>query len=84
MSETHQPSLARTLLTIHKVISRGLEVTKSRSRSFAQEGFEASLRSGFIRYARTFVNLTHAHHDTEDVLISPTPKRRCLTRPSAC
>ena len=66
------PSVARTLATIHKVITRGLEVTGSHSQSFAEEGLsDASLRSGFISYARTFVNLTHAHHDTEDVLIFP-------------
>jgi hemerythrin-like domain-containing protein len=65
------PSIARTLATIHKVITRGLEVTSSRSQSFAEAGFDPSLRAGFISYARTFVNLTHAHHDTEDVLIFP-------------
>lgn len=64
-------SMARTLATIHKVITRGLEVTRSHSQSFAEQGFDPSLRSGFISYARTFVSLTHAHHDTEDVLIFP-------------
>jgi hemerythrin-like domain-containing protein len=63
--------MAATLATIHRVITRGLEVTRSHSRSFAEEGLEASLRPGFISYARTLVNLTHAHHDTEDVLIFP-------------
>ena len=71
MSGASQSSMAKTLATIHKVITRGLEVTRSRSQSFAEEGFDQSLRAGFISYARTFVNLTHAHHDTEEVLIFP-------------
>jgi hemerythrin-like domain-containing protein len=71
------PSMARTLATIHKVITRGLEVTRSRSQSFAEQGLpDEALRSGFISYARTFVNLTHAHHDTEDVLIFPYAREK--------
>jgi hemerythrin-like domain-containing protein len=63
--------MAKTLATVHKVITRGLEVTRTQSQSFAEEGFDPSVQSGFISYARTFVNFTHAHHDTEDVLIFP-------------
>ena len=71
------PGMARTLATIHKVITRGLEVTRSRSQSFAEQGLpDEALRSGFISYAQTFVNLTHAHHDTEDVLIFPYAQER--------
>jgi hemerythrin-like domain-containing protein len=65
-------SMAQTLRTVHKVITRGVEVTKSRSQSFAEQGLpDEALLSGFISYARTFVNLTHAHHDGEEVLIFP-------------
>jgi len=69
--------MAKTLATIHKVITRGLEVTRRHSRSYAEQGLpDEALRSGFISYARTFVNLTHAHHDTEDVLIFPYARER--------
>jgi len=64
--------MAKTLATIHKVITRGVEVTRSRSQSFAEQGLpDEALWSGFVSYARTFVNLTHAHHDGEEVLIFP-------------
>jgi hemerythrin-like domain-containing protein len=64
--------MAKTLATVHKVITRGVEVTRSRSQSFAEQGLpDEALWSGFISYARTFVNLTHAHHDGEEVLIFP-------------
>ena len=65
-------SMAKTLATIHKVITRGVEVTRSHSQSFAEQGLpDEALWSGFVSYARTFVNLTHAHHDGEEVLIFP-------------
>jgi hemerythrin-like domain-containing protein len=64
--------MARTLATVHKVITRGIEVTRSRSQSFAEQGLpDEALWSGFVSYARTLVNLTHAHHDGEEVLIFP-------------
>ncbi len=75
MSETH--SMARTLATVHKVITRGVEVTRSRSQSFAEQGLpDEALWAGFVSYARTFVNLTHAHHDGEEVLIFPFGQER--------
>ena len=73
--------MARTLATIHKVITRGLEITRSRSQSFADEGVDLSLRAGFISYARTFVSLTHAHHDTEDALIFPYAQEKMPETP---
>ena len=70
-------SMAKTLATVHKVITRGVEVTRSRSQSFAEQGLpDEALWSGFISYARTFVNLTHAHHDGEEVLIFPYAKEK--------
>jgi len=64
--------MAKTLATVHKVITRGVEVTRRHSQSYAERGLpDEALWSGFISYARTFVNLTHAHHDGEEVLIFP-------------
>ena len=70
-------SMAKTLRTVHKVITRGVEVTRSHSHSYAEQGLpDEALWSGFISYARTFVNLTHAHHDGEEVLIFPFAQER--------
>ena len=70
-------SMAKTLRTVHKVITRGVEVTRSHSHSYAEQGLpDKALWSGFISYARTFVNLTHAHHDGEEVLIFPFAQER--------
>jgi hemerythrin-like domain-containing protein len=72
MSGTNESSLAKSLITIHKVITRGLEVAKGRSQSFADEGSaDVSPRSGFVSYLRAFVSVTHAHHLTEDELFFP-------------
>jgi hemerythrin-like domain-containing protein len=72
MLESHESSLRNGLITIHAVITRALEVTKTRSQSFAQQGLsDASLRSGFVSYVGTFVSVTNAHHLTEDELLFP-------------
>jgi hemerythrin-like domain-containing protein len=72
MSSSDQPSLARQLIIIHAAITRALEVAISRSRSFAQQGLpDASVRSGFISYLRSFVSVLNAHHLTEDEVIFP-------------
>jgi hemerythrin-like domain-containing protein len=72
MSGTNEPSLANSLITIHKVITRAIEVTKDRSQSFVQHGLsDVSLRSGFVSYLRAFVSVTHAHHLTEDEVFFP-------------
>jgi len=69
--------MAKTLRTVHKVITRGVEVTRSHSHSYAEQGLpDEALWSGFISYARTFVNLTHAHHDGEELLIFPFGQER--------
>jgi len=72
MAETHESPLRKLLMTIHAVITRAVEVTKTHSQSMVQDGPpDASLRSGFVSYVRTFVSVTHAHHLTEDELLFP-------------
>jgi hemerythrin-like domain-containing protein len=72
MSEDHESSFSRALITIHAVITRALKVTKTHSQSFVQhDSSDASLRLGFVSYVRTFVSVTHAHHLTEDELLFP-------------
>jgi len=82
MSGTDEPGLAKSLITIHKVVTRGIEVTKGHSKSFADEGLsDASLRSGFVSYVRVFVSITHAHHLTEDEVIFPYFRERIREAP---
>jgi hemerythrin-like domain-containing protein len=72
MLETHESPLRKLLMTIHAVITRAVEVIKTHSQSMVQDGPpDASLRSGFVSYVRTFVSVTHAHHLTEDELLFP-------------
>jgi hemerythrin-like domain-containing protein len=77
MSGTDDPGLANGLITIHKVITRGIEVTKGHSQSFVREGLsDVALRAGFVSYVRVFVSVTHAHHLTEDEVIFPYFRER--------
>jgi hemerythrin-like domain-containing protein len=72
MTETHESPLRKSLMTIHAVITRAVEVTRTHSQSMVQDNPpDASLRSGFVTYVRTFVSVTHSHHLTEDELLFP-------------
>lgn len=72
MSETQQSSFAASLVLIHKVFTRALNVILEYELSFAQQGFpDAVTQKGFINYVQSFVSLLHAHHTAEDELIFP-------------
>lgn len=67
-----QPNVARGLLHIHHIITRGLEVSLAKSREFSEHGFpDASMRTGFANYVRAFASVLRAHHMTEDELAFP-------------
>jgi hypothetical protein len=72
MSERTTPNLAEDLLCIHEIITRGLNVSIERGRSFAQRGYpDASTRKGFIAYVGSLISVLHAHHLTESDLFFP-------------
>jgi hypothetical protein len=72
MAERTTPNIAEDLLCIHAIITRGLNVSIEKGRSFAQGGYpDASTREGFIAYVGTLVSVLHAHHLTESDLFFP-------------
>jgi hypothetical protein len=72
MGERTTPNTAEDLLCIHAIITRGLNVSIEKGRSFAQRGYpDTSAREGFIAYVRTLVSVLHAHHLTESDLFFP-------------
>jgi hemerythrin-like domain-containing protein len=72
MAETRAPNVALDLLSIHSIITRGLNVATEKSQVFVRAGFpDAPTREGFIDYARSFVSVLHAHHLTEEELVFP-------------
>jgi hemerythrin-like domain-containing protein len=72
MSELNKPNVGADLARIHRVITRGLNVSIERSQSFAQEGYpDEAAREGFVSYVRAFVSVLHSHHLTEDDVAFP-------------
>ena len=72
MPDAKAPNVAVGFLRIHSIITRGLNVATEKSQPFAQAGFpDASMREGFICYARGFVSVLPAHHLTENELVFP-------------
>lgn len=72
MAERTMPNIAEDLLCIHAIITRGLNVSIEKGRSFAQAGYpDASTREGFTAYVGTLVSVLHAHHLTESDLFFP-------------
>jgi hemerythrin-like domain-containing protein len=72
MSGQSEANVALSLITIHKVITRGLVVCREKSREFIQDGFpdETSI-DGFQNYIKAFVSVLHSHHMLEDELVFP-------------
>jgi hemerythrin-like domain-containing protein len=66
------PNLALDLQRIHRVISRGLEVSVQEGKIFATNGFpDSSTRRGFLDYVKSLVTILDAHHNSEDELAFP-------------
>jgi hemerythrin-like domain-containing protein len=72
MSKQPKPNVAESLFTIHKVISRALNVSIEQAQVFSQSGFpDETMRLGFFNYIRALVSVLHAHHLIEDDLAFP-------------
>ncbi len=72
MSNQNSPNVIVGMLSIHTVITRGLEVGAERSGALAQpRSSDVSSSEGFIRYLRCLISLLNAHHQTEDTLAFP-------------
>jgi hypothetical protein len=71
-SNLSSPNLALSLFTIHKIVTRGLQVSIERAQDFLEAGFPDDLtREGFVNYVKTFVFVVHSHHLTETELAFP-------------
>lgn len=67
-----QPNVGASLLMIHHIITRGLNVVTEQSARLSQSGFaDSSLKEGFANYTRTLMSVLRAHHLTEDELVFP-------------
>ncbi len=72
MSAQGSPNLIEGMLSIHAVITRGLEVAVERSSAFAREQTPgAAGREGLVSYLRCLLSLLIVHHETEDLLAFP-------------
>ena len=70
-SETRQqarPNVGATLLVVHSIITRGLEVARDSAES--QEGAPpGDARQGYADYLHSLASSLHGHHLTEDDLV---------------
>jgi hemerythrin-like domain-containing protein len=72
MVEAGKPNVGADLLRIHRVITRGLEVSAQRCTEFAQAGFSsAAIREGYQVYLRAMAGVLDAHHLSEDEVMFP-------------
>jgi hemerythrin-like domain-containing protein len=72
MSPSQQLPFYHSLLRIHAVISRGLEVTSTHSLEFAEKGFaDENIQIGFYRYVYSLLIVLETHHQTEEVVAFP-------------
>jgi hemerythrin-like domain-containing protein len=70
--ENKKPSLAQDLARIHRVITRGLDVSVKRGEVFIHEGFpDDVIKKGYTEYVQSLVTVLDAHHTTEDELAFP-------------
>lgn len=72
-----QLAFYNSLLRIHAVITRGIEVTHSHSLIFAENGFpDQNTKVGFYRYIHSLTVVLEAHHQTEDEIAFPYFQQR--------
>jgi hemerythrin-like domain-containing protein len=72
MSAQNTPNLIMGMLSIHAVITRGLEVAVERSAGFAREEKpDRAGREGLVSYLQCLLSLLVVHHETEDLLAFP-------------
>jgi hemerythrin-like domain-containing protein len=77
MPDQEPDSLAKGLLRIHMVISRGVEVARGRSHAYASgEAAEPPVVAGFADYLRALVSVLRGHHTAEDDITFPALRDR--------
>ena len=72
MKEAISQSVSNSLIRIHKVITRGLEVSLQHTDTFINQGFpNETTKQGFMIYIQTLASVIHGHHLAEDDLAFP-------------
>jgi hemerythrin-like domain-containing protein len=82
MTEAYQANIGCSLILVHKVVTRGLQVTIERSGAYEKAGFaDPSVRDGFIVYVQSLATFLDAHHRVEDEIAFPYFKERLPKAP---
>jgi hemerythrin-like domain-containing protein len=69
MNKQDQPNVAKDLLRIHAVITRGIEVSTKNCQELL--GKKESVPAGFLDFVQACSVVLKAHHETEDELVFP-------------
>jgi hypothetical protein len=84
MTQAAAPNLATSLIVIHQVITRGLEVSCANAEAFAARGLpDGATQQGFLNYARALCAVVHGHHLAEDDVAFPALRERLPGAPYA-
>jgi len=82
MVEVTKPNVGADMLRIHRVITRGLDVSIQRGADFTREGFpSAAIQEGFLVYIRAMSGVLNAHHLGEDETAFPYFREKLLDAP---
>jgi hemerythrin-like domain-containing protein len=72
MAELIHENIGESLVRVHLVITRGLNVAAERAGAFAQTGFpDVVAESGFVKFLQSLVAVLDGHHLSEDELAFP-------------
>jgi len=77
MTQSSGPDVAADLVRIHRVITRGLEVSIRHSRA----PLEAATAAGFVAYVQTLAWVLHGHHVGEDQAAFPYLRQKQIDAP---
>lgn len=82
MSEMREPNIAKDLVRIHKVVTRGLNVSIERGQTFLRDGYpDAATREGYMRYIQGLAGVLEGHHLSEDEVAFPFFREKRLKAP---
>ena len=71
------PNIGVDLQRIHRVITRGLDVSRQNCQAFIEGGYpDDTTRDGFWKYCHGLEAITHAHHLAEDEIFFPYLRQR--------
>lgn len=77
-----EDQVAQGLVRIHKVITRGLDVSIKNGTQYVQNGLpDPELQHGYLDYVQTMMVVIHAHHLGEDEISYPVFKQRIPAAP---